>query len=275
MAPTEYNEKAMQTWGNALRALTIVGLGCLLGACTSTTQSAQDGPAPVYDYEIVNAYPHDPAAFTQGLLYHDGVLLEGTGLYGESDVREVELETGKVLRQREIADRYFGEGIALWADRLIQLTWRSNVGFVYDRATFDRVDEFTYPTEGWGLTQDGERLIMSDGSSTLYFLDPDTYERSGSVNVHDDGEPIERLNELEYVDGTVYANVWQTDRIAIIGLDNNGRVKAWIDLSGLLDPEDRTPRTDVLNGIAYDAEGDRLFVTGKRWPKLFEIDVVR
>lgn len=264
----------MRISGNVLRVLTIVGLGCLVGACTPTTQSAQNGPAPVYDHEIVNVHPHDPDAFTQGLLYHDGVLFEGTGIYGESDVREVELATGEVLRKREIAERYFGEGIALWEDRLIQLTWRSNVGFVYERTTFDRVDEFSYPTEGWGLTHDGERLIMSDGSSTLYFLDPETFEGTGSVNVHDDGEPIDRLNELEYVDGSVYANVWQTNRIAIIDPDS-GRVMAWIDLTGLLDPEDRTPRTDVLNGIAYDAEDERLFVTGKRWPKLFEIDVVR
>ena len=257
-----------------VRLLAIVVLGILVAACTPSTRSAQTGPAPVYGYEVVNVYPHDPGAFTQGLVYHEGMLFEGTGRYGESDIREVELETGNVIRKREIADQYFGEGIALWDEELIQLTWRSHVGFVYDRETFARQREFSYPTEGWGLTHDGERLIMSDGSSALFFLNPETLERTGRVQVEDDGEPIDQLNELEHIDGKVYANVWQTDRIAIIDPDS-GRVTAWIDLPGLLDPADRTPRTDVLNGIAYDAENDRLFVTGKYWPKLFEIDLVR
>jgi len=255
--------------GLAIVSLAVAGLGC-----TPSSQSAQNDPAPIYDYEIVNVYPHDPDAFTQGLVYHDGTLFEGTGIYGASDIREVALETGEVLRKREILEQYFGEGIALWENTLIQLTWRSGVGFVYERATFERQREFSYSTEGWGLTHDGERLIMSDGSSSLYFLDPETFERTGSIQVQDDGEPIDQLNELEFIDGKVYANVWQTDRIAIIDPEN-ARVTAWIDLAGLLDSEDRTPRTDVLNGIAYDGENDRLFVTGKYWPKLFEIDMLR
>ena len=255
---------------------TVIAIAALaiLTSCSTSSQSAQDGPAPTYGYEVVHVFSHDTGAFTQGLVYHEGALFEGTGIRGESDIREVELQTGDVLRKREIDDQYFGEGIALWKDRLIQLTWQSNVGFVYERATFDRRDDFAYATEGWGLTHDGERLIMSDGTSSLHFLDPETFERQGSIQVHDAGEPIDRLNELEYIDARVYANVWQTDRIAIIDPDT-GRVTAWIDLTGLLDPDDRTPRTDVLNGIAYDAANDRLFVTGKRWPKLFEIDVVR
>ena len=257
-----------------LRSLALVGLALSVAACTHASQSAQKGPAPVYGYEIVNVYPHDTGAFTQGLVYHEGTLFEGTGIYGESDIREVELETGHVIRKREIADQQFGEGIALWEDTLIQLTWRSRVGFVYERATFERQRQFSYATEGWGLTHDDERLIMSDGSSSLVFRNPETFERMDSIQVQDDGEPVDQLNELEFIDGKVYANVWQTDRIAIID-PANGRVTAWIDLAGLLDPEDRTPRTDVLNGIAYDAEGDRLFVTGKYWPKLFEIDIVR
>jgi glutamine cyclotransferase len=259
---------------HAVRILSIVALGLGVTACTPSSQSAENGPAPVHGYTVVNVYPHDPGAFTQGLLYHEGTLFEGTGIRGASDIREVELESGDVIRKREIADRYFGEGIALWGDTLIQLTWQSNVGFVYERASFERVDDFSYPTEGWGLTHDGERLIMSDGTSSLYFLDPETFDRRGRVTVRDDGEPIDQLNELEFIDGRVYANVWQTDRIAIVD-PQNGHVDAWIDLSGLLAPEDRTPRTDVLNGIAHDPEGDRLFVTGKYWPKLFEIDVVR
>ena len=256
------------------RALSVVVLGLSLAACTPSSQSAENGPAPVHGYRIVNVYPHDTDAFTQGLVYHEGRLFEGTGIRGESDVREVELQSGDVIRRREIDDRYFGEGIALWKDTLIQLTWQSEVGFVYERATFDKLREFAYPTEGWGLTQDGERLIMSDGTSSLYFLDPQTFERRGRVTVRDDGEPIDQLNELEFIDGQVYANVWQTDRIAIID-PGSGRVDAWVDLTGLLDPTDRTPRTDVLNGIAYDAEGERLFVTGKYWPKLFEIELNR
>lgn len=257
-----------------VRVLGLCVLASLVVACTSSTQSAQNGPAPVHGYEIVSVYPHDTDAFTQGLLYHEGTLFEGTGRYGESDIREVELETGNVLRQRALSDEYFGEGIALWNDQLIQLTWKSNVGFVRERATLDRIDDFAYPTEGWGLTHDGERLIMSDGSSSLYFLDPETFERTRSVEVRDDGEAIDRLNELEYIDGQVYANVFQTDRIAIIDPDG-GRVTAWVDLTGLLDPADRSPRTNVLNGIAYDSADDRLFVTGKYWPKLFEIELVR
>lgn len=264
----------MRTVTMLIRVLALLVLSSLVVACTSSTQSAENGTAPVHGYEIVNVYPHDPGAFTQGLVYHKGTLFEGTGIRGESDIREVELESGNVIRKREIDDRYFGEGITLWQDSLIQLTWQSNVGFIYERDSFERVDEFSYPTEGWGLTHDDERLIMSDGSSSLYFLDPETFRRTDSVEVRDDGEGIDQLNELEYVDGQVYANVWQTDRIAIVDPES-GDVDAWIDLSGLLDPEDRTSRTDVLNGIAYDGANDRLFVTGKYWPKLFEIELVR
>lgn len=268
-----YNTSTMLRLALVLRSLTIIGLALGVVACTPSSQSAQNGPAPVYGYDVVNVYPHDPNAFTQGLVYREGTLFEGTGRYGESDIREVEPETGNVIRKRRIPDEYFGEGIALWQDKLIQLTWRSRVGFVYERATFERQREFSYSTEGWGLTHDGERLIMSDGSSSLIFLDPATFERMDSIQVQDDGEPIDQLNELEFIQGRIYANVWQTDRIAIID-PANGRVTAWIDLAGLLDPEDRTPHTDVLNGVAYDADGDRLFVTGKYWPKLFEIDLV-
>jgi glutamine cyclotransferase len=220
----------------------------------------------------VNIYPHDPWAFTQGLVYHDGVLYEGTGLWGSSSLRRVDLETGYVQLKHNLENQYFGEGITLYDDRIFQITWQSGIGFVYD-LSFTELNTVTYPTEGWGLTHDGTRLIMSDGTATLYFRDPDTFDVIGQVQVYDEQGPVVRLNELEYIDGQVYANVWQTDLVAIID-PQTGQVTAWIDLSGLLEPEDYEPQTDVLNGIAYDAAGDRLFVTGKRWPKLFEIELV-
>ena len=229
---------------------------------------------PVYRYRVVHTYPHDPAAFTQGLVFEDGLLYEGTGLYGQSSLRRVELETGKVLQRRELPAEYFGEGITVFGDRIIQLTWQSNLGFVYDKETFELLKEFSYPTEGWGITHDGTRLIMSDGTATLRFLDPETLQEIGRIDVSDDAGSVARLNELEYVQGEIYANVWQTDRIARIS-PQTGRVVGWIDLQGLLSAEDRARPVDVLNGIAYDAENDRLFVTGKWWPRLFEIDLVK
>ncbi|WNG20070.1 glutaminyl-peptide cyclotransferase [Cystobacter fuscus] len=228
---------------------------------------------PVEGFEIVRSWPHDPSAFTQGLVFRQGRLYEGTGLQGRSSVREVELETGVVLRQTRLEPQYFGEGIALRGNRLYQLTWRSREGFIYDAATFERVGHFTYPTEGWGLTEDGESLIMSDGTSTLRFLDPDTFAVRRTVKVLDAGQEITQLNELEYVRGEVYANVWMTNLIARID-PATGRVKGWIDLTGLLPQAERHGSEDVLNGIAYDAAGDRLFVTGKLWPKMFQIRVV-
>jgi glutamine cyclotransferase len=227
---------------------------------------------PVYTYVVVAEYPHDPNAFTQGLQYVDGELYEGTGLNGASSLRRVALETGEVLQQVDLDDAYFGEGITVVEDQIYQLTWQSNVGFIYDRESFARQEEFSYPTEGWGITYDGEQLIMSDGSATLRRWDPETLAEVGRVDVVDQGRPITRLNELEYINGEVFANIWQTNRIARID-PATGHVTGWIDLTGLLDPEDITQRVDVLNGIAYDAENDRLFVTGKWWPKLYEIDL--
>ena len=222
-------------------------------------------------YQIVRIYPHDPAAFTQGLVYLDGVLYEGTGLHGESTIRKVKLENGQVLQVHKLEERYFGEGIALVGPSLIQLTWQAGVAFIYDRATFKKTGTFNYHGEGWGLTYDGTRLIMSDGSpsGTLRLIDPKTYKEIGRLPVRDGGRPVANLNELEMVKGEIFANVWQSDRIARIN-PKTGVVTGWIDLSGLLDPRDRM-NVDVLNGIAYDEKGDRLFVTGKLWPKLFEI----
>jgi glutamine cyclotransferase len=259
----------------------ILGLSALAGAvlvfsCLNLQGCSSPGNSngiPVYSYNIVNTYPHDPDAFTQGLVFEDGVLYEGTGLLGHSTLRKVELETGAILQIRELSDEFFGEGIAIYGDKIIQLTWQSNIGFVYDKNSFELLQQFNYSTEGWGITHDGEHLIMSDGTSTLHFLDPQTFEETGQLNVFDDNGPVTRLNELEYVQGEIYANVWQTNRIALIAPET-GRVVGWVDLGGLLTAEDRTELVDVLNGIAYDADSDRLFVTGKLWPKLFHIELI-
>jgi glutamine cyclotransferase len=227
----------------------------------------------VHTYEVVNTYPHDQNAFTQGLVFEDGALYEGTGLHGRSTLRRVELATGDIAQIRELPAQYFGEGITIYGSKIIQLTWQSNVGFIYDKDSFELLQEFDYPTEGWGITHDDERLIMSDGTSILHFLEPETLEETGRIEVYDSDGPVTRLNELEYVQGEIYANVWGTDHIAIIA-PQTGEVIGWIELEGLLGPEDYTEPIDVLNGIAYDAENDRLFVTGKLWPKLFEIELV-
>ena len=244
---------------------------------TTSTTTCIDAVVPTgpvaYTFEVVQEFPHDADAFTQGLVIEDGVLYEGTGLFGESSLRRVDLDTGEVLEQVDLAGQYFGEGITVFGDRIIQLTWRSHKGFVYDLESFDLLEEFSYLTEGWGLTHDGANLIMSDGTNNLYFLDPVTFERVGSVAVFDGEEPVVRLNELEYIDGEVFANIWLTDDIVQID-PVSGLVLGWISFVGLLGEEDRGSSDNVLNGIAYDAEADRLFVTGKRWPTLFEIRLV-
>jgi glutamine cyclotransferase len=229
---------------------------------------------PVHTYRIKNTYPHDSSAFTQGLVYADGILYEGTGLRGRSSVRRVDLETGSVLSQTSLLPEYFGEGIAVLGDRIYQLTWTTGVGFVYDKKTLTLLQEFRYGHEGWGMTHDGRSLIVSDGTSVLYFWDPKTLRETKRLSVTDGGRPVENLNELEIVEREIYANVWQQDRIARISPDT-GKVLGWIDLTGILAPSDRRGGEDVLNGIAYDAEKKRLFVTGKNWPKLYEIEIVR
>lgn len=241
------------------------------GGCGPASQA---GGIPEYGYEIVHVYPHDPLAYTQGLFYLDGLFYEGTGLNGRSSIRKVRLETGEVLQKRDLPEQYFGEGIVNWKDRLLEITWRSQTGFVYDLAGFAPRSQFRYPGEGWGLTQDGKRIIMSDGTSELRFWDPDTLQETGRITVTADTVPVAELNELEWVKGEIYANVYQTDRIARID-PASGNVVGWIDLSGILSPADRAGQVDVLNGIAYDVKGDRLFVTGKLWPKLFQIRLVK
>ncbi len=273
----------MMRLSRTLLGLLIVVLGTLAIYSCQNVPESPDYPGPVdsttlydiplYTYKVVNIYPHDRNAFTQGLVFENGFLYEGTGLHGHSTLRRVELETGRILQSREIPGPFFGEGITIYGNRIIQLTWEAHVGYVYDKESFRLLREFNYSTEGWGITYDGKRLIMSDGTSTLRFLDPETFSEIGRIEVFDNDGPVSRLNELEYVQGEIYANVWQTDRIARISPET-GRVTGWIDLAGLLSPEDRSEAVDVLNGIAYDVVNDRLFVTGKLWPKVFEIVVI-
>jgi glutaminyl-peptide cyclotransferase len=229
---------------------------------------------PVYSYEIKHVYPHDPAAFTQGLIFRDGLLWESTGLNGESSLRKVELETGRVIKKIDVPQQFFAEGMTVFKGRVYQLTWQSQRAFVYDPENFQKLNEFAYEGEGWGLTHDGDNLIMSDGTNRLRFLDPETFAVRRAVSVTAAGRPVNELNELEYVNGEVYANIWRTDRVARID-PRTGRVVGWIDLTGLLPANEHSAITDVLNGIAYDAAGDRLFVTGKLWPRLFEIRLVK
>ncbi len=220
------------------------------------------------------AYPHDPQAYTQGLIYLDGFLFESTGRNGQSTVRKVRLETGEVVQQYRVASQYFAEGLTEWNRRLIQLTWQSNIGFVYDLSSLTPQTTFRYTGEGWGLTHDRTRLIMSDGSDSLRFLDPVSFREQGRVSVRDGSVSIKDLNELEYVRGEIYANVWHTDRIARIS-PASGRVVGWIDLKGLLPRTYQLEAEAVLNGIAFDEARNRLFVTGKLWPRLFEITLER
>jgi glutaminyl-peptide cyclotransferase len=251
---------------------------CVLVVAATTVPSllsaAPPQPTPVYGYRIVHVYPHDRTAFTQGLEYRGGFLYEGTGLNGESTLRKVELESGKVLRTIRLDSQYFGEGITVVDQRVIELTWQSHRGFVYDRDTFQTIRSFDYPGEGWGLTNDGHQIFMSDGSAEIRCWDPSTLQETRRFTVHDGQTPVQFLNELEYVHGEIFANVWLTDRIARIS-PMDGQVTGWIDLSGLLSASDLARGANVLNGIAYDSPGDRFFVTGKLWPKLFEIQLIR
>jgi len=244
--------------------LILVLLTCL---CAVASQAA----VPLYDYEIVHTYPHDPSAFTEGLFYLNGFLYESTGLEQHSSIRKVRIDTGAVVQKLDIPAQYFGEGIVNWDGHLISLTWKSHVGFVFDLATFKLQKQFQYEGEGWALTQDGRQIIMSDGTSELRFLNPQTLKETNRIQVTFEGKPVPNVNELEWVKGEIYANLWQTNFIVRID-PRNGHVVGLVDLAGLLSPRDQVEGPDgVLNGIAYDAKGDRLFVTGKNWPKLLEI----
>ena len=252
----------------AVAHLPIAAAGTPVKDVPLMTEAAR--PPAILAYEIVRSYPHDRGAFTQGLIFRDGFLYESTGLNGRSSLRRAVLDTGEVVQRENVPVEYFAEGLTDWKDRLILLTWQSRRGFVYDRKTFRQTGGFEYAGEGWGLTQDGRRLILSDGSATLRFLDPETYVQNGTLEVTYQGKPLANLNELEFMRGRILANVWQSNSIVVID-PATGHVTAQIDLAGLLGAEDRAGGVDVLNGIAYDAGTDRLFVTGKLWPKIFEL----
>lgn len=228
--------------------------------------------APVSGFKIIRTYPHSTSSFTEGLFYLNGVFYEGTGLQGHSAVMAIQPETGRVLQKAELPEPYFGEGIVNWGRYLYEWTWTSHVCFVYDRASLRMLKKFTYTGEGWGMTRDAKEIITSDGSATLRFRDPETFQETHHVLVKDDGQPVDQLNELEYVKGEIYANVWHSDRIARIS-PHDGHVVGWIDLTGILPADQRINDDSVLNGIAYDSEHDRLFVTGKQWPTIFEIKI--
>ena len=251
-----------------MRTLTFLAI-CLPALCGAAAVSAQQAD----NYLVVHTFPHDAQAFTQGLVYVDGHLFESTGLKGQSSLRMEDLETGRILEFHDVPSQYFAEGLTNWAGNLIQLTWQNHVALVYDRSTFRLLQTLPCSGEGWGLTQDGKNVILSDGTAALYFLDPETFRELRRITVRDRGVPVTQLNELEFIHGEIYANIWHSDRIARIS-PATGNVLGWIDLSGLLPKEERSGPEAVLNGIAYDAVRDRLFVTGKLWPKLFEIKVI-
>ena len=261
----------MRTTINCWLGRVLLCASALLG---SGLAAAKDGPIPTYAFEVVRSYPHDANAFTEGLIFKSGVLYESTGLEGRSSIRKVRLETGEVLQQVALPSGLFGEGIVDWGDQIISLTWQTQLGFVLKLDDFALVKRFNYPGEGWGLTRNNRELVMSDGTAELRFLDPQTLRETRRLRVTANGKPVDQLNELEWVAGEVYANIWQTDRIARIDA-KTGQVVGWIDLTGLLPAKERVAgHTDVLNGIAYDSVGKRLWVTGKMWPKLYEIKLV-
>jgi glutamine cyclotransferase len=257
------------------RLLMVLGLSltcfqCNASADHSTTKTPENAPVVKYGYQVVNIWPHDPTAFTQGLLFSDGKLLESTGQEGRSSLRRVELQTGSVLQRVPVPEPYFAEGLTLLNGKLYQLTWQHQLGFIYDAQKLEPVGKFNYTGEGWGLTTDGHSLILSDGSNRIRFIDPDSFRVTKTIAVLDGQLPVNELNELEYVQGEIYANIWHDQRIVTID-PQTGRVTGWIDLSGLLQPGDVVDPEAVLNGIAYDQATNRLFVTGKLWPHLFEI----
>jgi glutaminyl-peptide cyclotransferase len=275
------NANPVSRRGALILAAVLAVAGCRqAGSETAHVASIPDSPASAgtsatspmarYTYEVVKTWPHDREAFTQGLVFREGNLIESTGLNARSTLREVQLETGKVLKQVTVPPAYFAEGVAVIDEEAFQLTWQNRKGFVYDVDTFQLRKEFTYEGEGWGLATDGKALILSDGTSQIRFIDPVTFSVTRAITVRLEGKPVDRLNELEYIRGEIFANVWQTDDVIRID-PATGTVRGVINFSGLLAPQDRAPETDVLNGIAYDARDDRLFVTGKRWPRVFEV----
>jgi glutaminyl-peptide cyclotransferase len=257
-------------------AFFLTSSGCEAGANANlpVNKAPETAIVPTYSYQIINVWPHDPDAFTQGLEFHDGKLFESTGQEGKSSLRSVDPETGRVLKKVDVPSPFFAEGITLLNGKIYQLTWQHQLGFIYDSENFQKTGQFAYQGEGWGLTNDGHSLILSDGTNRLRFLDPDSFKVTKTIAVVDGKTPINEINELEYVRGEIYANIWHSDKIVIIS-PQTGRVAGWIDLTGLLPPNDVHDDEAVLNGIAYDEQTARLFVTGKLWPKLFEIKIRR
>ena len=258
-----------------LLLIVIIFLSLSVQSCSSNSNNINnnnDNTTPILSYEIINIFPHDPESFTQGLIWDDGYLYESSGLYNFSSLRKVELNTGQAVKKISLADNYFAEGITIFDDKIFLLTWKEQTGFIYDRDTFQLLGTFYYPYEGWGITTDGEFLIISDGTFILHFLDPKTLQEIKQIKVHDGLFLVNWINELEYIEGYIYANIWQTDRIAVIKPDT-GKIVYWLDLSGILDNVQHSKNVDVLNGIAWDEENNRLFVTGKFWPSLFEIKI--
>ena len=258
--------------------LTVTLAGVL--ACSESSTAKQTPTVatiesvPVYSYQVINTWPHDTQAYTQGLAFHDGNLFESTGLRGSSSLRRVELETGKVKKKVDVRREYFAEGMTIFKDKIFQLTWQEQTGFVYDLKKLEREGEFTYEGQGWGLTHDNQSLIMSDGTNRIRFLDPVTFKLQRTISVYDNGHALMEINELEYIKGEIYANIWKTNRIVRIDPATGG-INAWIDMTGLHHEGDDPDSENCLNGIAYDTASDRLFVTGKRWPNVFEIRLVR
>jgi glutaminyl-peptide cyclotransferase len=261
----------IRTASFALAILALSVWGALIPGEISPTVHAM--ATPEYGFKVIHVYPHDPEAFTQGLVYHDGFLYEGTGLNGRSSLRKVDLQTGAVLQKSDLPQEFFGEGIAIFKNKIVQLTWQSQVGFIYNLSDFKPMGKFSYPGEGWGLTTADGEILMSDGSAQIRFLDGNSLREKHRITVRDGTTPVTQLNELEYVRGEIFANVWHTDRIARIS-PRTGKVVGWIDLNGIISPIFRRSDDAVLNGIAYDPQGDRLFVTGKLWPNIFEIQIV-
>jgi glutamine cyclotransferase len=261
--------------------LTALFAGILSCSESSTARQPTIAPAasatesvPVYTYQVINTWPHDAEAYTQGLVFYDGALFESTGLHGSSSLRRVELKTGKVKKKVDVAREYFAEGMTIFRDKIFQITWQSQKGFVYDIKKLKQEGEFAYEGQGWGLTHDDHFLIMSDGTNRIRFLDPTNFQVQRTISVYDNGQPLTDLNELEYIKGEIYANIWKVDRI--VRLDPaTGRINAWVDMTGLHHAGNDPNSENCLNGIAYDAEGDRLFVTGKRWPSIFEVRLVK
>ena len=257
-----------------LRAALIVAFGLIAISCSSGTASRNGGKAPVYGYQVVRTYPHDPQAFTQGLVFREGKLLESTGQVGRSTLRRVDLDSGQVLNKVDVAPQYFAEGMTVLNGKVYQLTWQDHVGFIYDYQTFHQLGQFSYEGQGWGLTNDGQSLILSDGTNHIRFLDPGSFRVTKTIAVTDNEKAVNRLNELEYIQGEIYANIWHDQRIVTIN-PQTGAVTSWIDCTGLLAQSEAPDHEAVLNGIALDEASGRLFVTGKLWPKLFEIKIKR